>query len=54
MSTWMSIGFDPDQVDPTMETSTQVAISGSRDDAAPRQTRGLDQAKPSELEPAAA
>jgi hypothetical protein len=50
MSTWMSIGFDPDQGDPTTETSTQVAISGARNDAAPRQTGGLDQAKPGEFE----
>ena len=44
MSTWMSIGFDPDQMDPTTEPNTQAAISGARDDAAPRQTGGLDQA----------
>jgi hypothetical protein len=36
MSTWMSIGFDPDQMDPTAEPNTQSAISGARDDAAPR------------------
>ena len=49
MSTWMSIGFDPDQMDPTTETNTQLAISGARDDAAPRQTGALDRATPSEF-----
>jgi hypothetical protein len=49
MSKWMSIGFDPDQMDPATESNTQVAISGARDDAAPRQTGGLDQATPSEF-----
>jgi hypothetical protein len=49
MSTWMSIGFDPDQMDPTTETNTQVANSGARDDAVPRQIGGLDQATPREF-----
>ena len=49
MSTWMSIGFDPDQMDPTSELNTEAAISGARDDATPRQTGGLDQATPSEF-----
>jgi hypothetical protein len=42
MSKWMSIGFDPDQMDPVREPNTQAAISGGRDDAAPRQTGGLN------------
>jgi hypothetical protein len=50
MSTWMSIGFDPDQMDPVTESNTRAAISGARDDAAPRQTGGLDQATPSTFE----
>jgi hypothetical protein len=54
MSTWMSIGFDPDQMDPTTETNTQVAVSGARDDAAPRQTDGLDRRRPASAEPSAA
>ena len=49
MSKWMSIGLDPDQMDPATEPDTQAAISGARDDAAPRLTGGLDQAKPSEV-----
>jgi hypothetical protein len=49
MSKWMSIGFDPDQMDPATEPNTQAAISGARDDAAPRQTGALDQATPSEF-----
>jgi hypothetical protein len=49
MSHWMSIGFDPDQMDPVTEPNTQAAISGARDDTAPRQTGGLDQATPSEF-----
>ena len=51
MSTWMSIGFDPDQMDPTTETNTQAATSGARDDAAPRRAGGLDQATPSQSGP---
>lgn len=46
MSKWMSIGFDPDQMDPVTESNTRAAISGARDDAALRQTGGLDQATP--------
>ena len=49
MSTWMSIGFDPDQMDPITETNTRVANSGARDDAASRQIGGLDPATPSEF-----
>ena len=49
MSKWMSIGFDPDQMDPAPEPDTQAAIRGARDDAAPLQTGGLDEAKPSEV-----
>jgi hypothetical protein len=49
MSKWMSIGFDPDQMDPVREPNTQAAISGGRDDGAPRQTGGLDQATPREF-----
>ena len=54
MSTWMSIGFDPDQMDPTTETNTQVAVSGARDDAAPRQTDSLDRRRRANAEPSAA
>jgi hypothetical protein len=46
MSKWMSIGFDPDQMDPV---NTEAAISGARDDAAPRQAGGFDQGTPSEF-----
>ena len=46
MSKWMSIGFDPDQMDPV---TAEAAISGARDDAAPRQTGGLDQGTLSEF-----
>jgi hypothetical protein len=49
MSKWMSIGFDPDHMDPVTGPKTPAAISGGRDDAAPRQTGGLDQATPSEF-----
>jgi hypothetical protein len=49
MSKWMSIGFDPDQMDPATEPNTQAAIRGALDDAAPRQTGGLDEAKLSEV-----
>lgn len=50
MSKWMSIGFDPEHMDPVTEPNTQAAaISGARDDAAPRQTGGLGQAPPSEF-----
>ena len=46
MSKWMSIGFDPDQMDPATEPDAQATIRGAWDDAAPRQTGGLDQATP--------
>jgi hypothetical protein len=49
MSHWMSIGFDPDQMDPITEPNMRAAISGGRDDADPQQTGGLDQATPSEF-----
>ena len=49
MSQWMSIGFDPDHMDPVTGPKTQAAISGGRDDADPQQTGGLDQATPSEF-----
>jgi hypothetical protein len=29
MSKWMSIGFDPDQMDPATEPATRAAISGA-------------------------
>jgi hypothetical protein len=45
----MSIGFDPDQMDPATEPHTQAAIRGGRDDAAPRPSGGVDQATPREL-----
>jgi hypothetical protein len=48
MSTWMSIGFDPDHMDSATEPNTQAAINGAGDDAAPRRTGRLDQAMPSE------
>ena len=46
MSTWMSIGFDPDRMDPVTEPKTQAAIGKARDEAAPRQTGGLDRGRP--------
>ena len=49
MSKWMSIGFDPDQMDPVTESNTRAAISGVRDDAAPRHSGGLDKATPSKF-----
>jgi hypothetical protein len=49
MSTWMSIGFDPDQMDPVTEPNTQAAVSLAGDDAAPRQAGGLNRATPSEF-----
>jgi hypothetical protein len=45
MSAWMSIGFDPNQMDPATEPKTPAAIGETRDDAAPRQTSGLDQGR---------
>ena len=53
MSTWMSIGFDPDQMDPVTEPNMRAAISRVQDDADPRQT-GRDQASPVGLEPSTA
>jgi len=49
MSSWMSIGFDPDQMDPVTESNTRAATSRARDDAAPRQIDGLDQATSSKF-----
>lgn len=46
MSKWMSIGFDPDEMDPATESNTRAAISGLRDDAAPREFDGSDHATP--------
>ncbi len=54
MSKWMSIGFDPDQMDPAPEPHTQATISGGRDDAAPRPTGGVDQRRPARSEPSGA
>ena len=54
MSTWMSIGFDPDQMDPVTEPKAQAAISETRDEAAPRQTGGLDQVRSASSEPSGA
>ena len=44
MSTWMSIGFDPDQMDPATEPYAQASMSEAGDDAVPRLTGGLGQA----------
>ena len=46
MSQWMSIGFDPDHMDPVTGPKTQAAISGGRDHAAPRQAGDVGQATP--------
>ena len=54
MSTWMSIGFDPDRMDPVTEPKTQAAIGETRDDAAPPQTGGLDQRGSASSEPSGA
>jgi hypothetical protein len=54
MSTWMSIGFDPDHMDPVTEPKTQAAIGEARDEAAPRQTGGLDHGRSATLEPSGA
>jgi len=54
MSKWMSIGFDPDQMDPVAESKMRAAISRVQDEAAPRQNGGLDQASPASLEPSTA
>jgi hypothetical protein len=43
MSKWMSIGFDPDQMDPTTEPKTEAAMGGSRDGEASRQSDRLDE-----------
>ena len=49
MSTWMSIGFDPNQMDPATEPNTQAAISGARADVSPRSAGGLGTATASEF-----
>ena len=49
MSTWMSIGFDPNQMDPATEPYPQPSMSEVGNDAAPQLTGGLDQAAPSEF-----
>lgn len=49
MSTWMSIGFDPNQMDPATEPYPQPSMSEARNDAAPQLTGGLDQGAPSEF-----
>jgi len=46
MSKWMSIGFDPDQMDPV---TAEAAVSGARDDLAPQQTGRLDRGALSEF-----
>jgi hypothetical protein len=53
MSTWMSIGFDPDHMDPVTEPKTQAATGEAQDNTAPRQTGGLDQGRPATSEPSA-
>jgi hypothetical protein len=50
MSTWMSIGFDPNQMDPATEPYAQPSMSEAGDDTPPQLTGGLDQAAPSEFE----
>ena len=54
MSAWMSIGFDPNHMDPVTEPKTQGAIGEVRGEATPRQTGGLDQGRPATSEPSAA
>ena len=54
MSKWMSIGFDPGQMDPVTESDMRAAVGRVQDDADPRQSGGLDQASPASLEPSAA
>ena len=54
MSTWMSIGFDPNQMDPATEPHPQPSMSEAGKDAAPRQTGGLDQGRPASSEPSGA
>jgi hypothetical protein len=49
MSTWMSIGPDPNQMDLTTEPYAEPSISEAGDDALPRPTGGLDQAAPGEF-----
>jgi hypothetical protein len=49
MSTWMSIGFDPDQMDHLSEPDTRAATGGAADEVALPQAGGLDGATPREL-----
>lgn len=52
MSTWMSIGFDPNQMDSSTKSYAMPATGEARDDTAPRLTGGLDQAPTGEFGPA--
>ena len=54
MSRWMSIGFDPEHMDPVTEPKTQAAIGKAQVDTAPRQTGGLDQGRPATPQPSGA
>lgn len=49
MSTWMSIGFDPNQMDPATEPHPQPSMSEVGTDATPQLPGGLDQAAPSDF-----
>jgi hypothetical protein len=49
MSTWMSIGFDPNQMDPATDPYALSSTGEAQDNAAPRLTGGLDQAAPGDL-----
>jgi hypothetical protein len=50
MSRWMSIGFDPEQMDPVTEPNAQTAaLRGAQHPVAPRQTEGLELRTPSEF-----
>ena len=54
MSAWMSIGFDPNRMDPPAEPKAQAGTGEARDDAAPRQTGSLDQVRSATSEPSGA
>jgi hypothetical protein len=41
MSKWMSIGFDPDQMDPATEANTRAATSGAATPSEFRAVRDL-------------
>jgi hypothetical protein len=49
MSKWMSIGFDPDQMDSAAEPNAQAAMGEAHGEVAQRQSGGLDHATHSEL-----